>query len=505
MTEQQFSEIRGLAIDRAKNDLLSCAGWFRPDFIWGGFHREVADHLQEAAVLGDKYLMVVLPPRTSKSTLCSRILPAFFLGHFPKKEVMIVAHSQPFASEFGQDVKDIINDESYSEIFPGISISQESSARDNWRTTTGGQFHAFGRKSANMGRGADLLIIDDLIKGERDADSSASLQEVYSCWRDLTTRIQNDANRKGSVVIVNTRWSCRDLIGVLQEEGQYPWKILHYPAVNKDDTTLWPEMYDYNYYKPRMVNRRYFSAVYQGQPTPDEGYIFNRDYFKYYSGSFVPGQNIVRDGVSVSVNYYMTSDYAKTESSENERDYTVHCVWAVDDQHNIYLADMWRDQTIPLTWIDAWLDLAEFWKPTHSFEEAGTILGNAKPYLIQKARERKITVMSQEISPDRPKDKRTWSIQAMLQDGRVFLPKDANWLEDVEAELLNFPTGKNDDIVDNFSLIGLVVYALQNGMVFTGEKKKTSDLQVFENRLKMTEAKRKVYDRNQKILERSRR
>jgi hypothetical protein len=55
--------------------------------------------------------MVFLPPRSSKSVICSKLFPAWYIGNFAHHEIMSVSHSDQLASDFGRTVRDIVNTE----------------------------------------------------------------------------------------------------------------------------------------------------------------------------------------------------------------------------------------------------------------------------------------------------------------------------------------------------------------------------------------------------------
>lgn len=240
----------------------------------------------------------------------------------------------------------------------------------------------------------------------------------------------------------NTRWHEDDLSGWLLNEHEHEdWTVLNLPAISDDGEALWPEQYPVEQLRriQRALPPRDFSALYQQKPQPDEGTYFKREWFD--------GR---RYNVKPALHYYGTSDLATKDGSG---DYTVHHVWGVDAQGDIYLVDRWREQTTADVWIERQCDLIALWKPLAWFTEAGPIWRAVEPALTRRMRERKIGCRVEALASvaDKPTSARGFQSRAAMK--RVWLPDD----EDGDAcldELLRFPTGKYDDEVDACSKIG---------------------------------------------------
>ena len=111
---------------------------------------------------------------------------------------------------------------------------------------------------------------------------------------------------------------------------------------------LWDEPEGYNYgasLRAREAELRRnaveWSALYQQDPVPESGGFFKREWFKYY------------DTLPDNVRTYGASDNAVTADGG---DYTVHAIAAIDKDSNIYIKDIWREQTDTDMWVDALLD-----------------------------------------------------------------------------------------------------------------------------------------------------
>ena len=149
---------------------------------------------------------------------------------------------------------------------------------------------------------------------------------------------------------------------------------------------------------------------------------------------------------------YGASDYAVTDDGG---DYTVHIVVGVDPQKRIYLLDVWRRQTSPDQWIDAFCDLVRKWTPIMSWaEEQGQISAGIGPFLDQRTRERQAYVYREQFPTRGDKARRAQSIRGRMALDGLYVPERAPWYADFRAELLSFPAGKHDDQVDALGLIG---------------------------------------------------
>ena len=147
--------------DTAQEDFIAFVRTQWPDFISGAHHRRISK-LFEAVARGEKKRIIInLAPRHTKSEFASFLLPAWFLGKYPKKKVMQVSNTAELAEGFGRKVRNLLETEEYREIFPEVELRSDSKAAGRWNTNHGGDYYATGVGAALAGRGADLVIIDD--------------------------------------------------------------------------------------------------------------------------------------------------------------------------------------------------------------------------------------------------------------------------------------------------------------------------------------------------------
>ena len=227
---------------------------------------------------GCRRLLVSMPPRHGKSELCSKYLPVHFLGTHPDREVILCGYGNEFASEWGRKARDVMN-RSGAEVFNGLSIRTDSHAADHWLLAG----HEGGMRTAGVGggitgKGADLFIIDDALKGAAAAYSKIERDKVWNWYvSECYTRLAPG----GAIIVVATRWHEDDLTGRLiraMKEGGEQWRVLKLPAIDDFGNALWPERYPIaTLDKFKALDAAWWEALYQQNPTPREGLFFKPD------------------------------------------------------------------------------------------------------------------------------------------------------------------------------------------------------------------------------------
>ena len=200
---------------KAKEDFLTFVKIFAPtivsDFKMGRHIELLCNKLQGVVDGRTKRLMVFLPPRSSKSVICSKLFPAWYIGNFANHEIMSVSHSDQLASDFGRTVRDIVNTDRFQKIFRGVSLRSDVKAAGKWKTNKNGSYYAAGVRSQVAGRGAHVALLDDVMS-EEDSFSEAGRRYIKEWYpAGLRTRIMPN----GSIIIINTRYHYDDLCGWL--------------------------------------------------------------------------------------------------------------------------------------------------------------------------------------------------------------------------------------------------------------------------------------------------
>ena len=397
----------------------------------------IADKL-EAVERGDiDRLMIFMPPRHGKSELASKRFPAWCLGRNPKRQIIAASYNSDLATDFGRNVRNIVGSPEFRQVFENVTLAPDSAAANRMNTNHGGAYVAAGVGTAVTGRGADIALIDDPFKDREEADSERRREMVWDWYRStLFTRLMPG----GAIVLIQTRWHEDDLAGRLLAHEANQWDILELPAL-ADGKALWPEWYDVPVLERirDTVGPREWSALYQQKPQPDEGTFFQRAWLPSWAEK------------PKNLHIYGSSDYAVTDGGG---DYTVHRVWGVCPEGNIYRLDGWRGQASADVWIERKLDLIAKHKPLAWFGEGGVIQKAIEPMLKRRMRERSVFCRLEWLSSISDKPTRARGFQARASMGRVFMEPGADI-----SEFLVFPAGKHDDDVDTASIIGRVLDA----------------------------------------------
>ena len=451
---------------------------FYPDSVTPAPHHELIIAALQAVADGKiKRLMIFAPPGSAKSTYTTVCFPPFIMGRKKRQNIISTSYGTPLARKFGRRCRAIAKSKKFSNVF-GTAISGDSSAADEWALLNESEYMAGGILSGVTGNRADGLLIDDPVKGRRDADSAAvqtSTKDAYN--DDLVTRLKPNAWQ----IIIQTRWSELDLSGhILPKDyagqtgwvdGQdgHKWYVVNLPfqCERSDDPLgrkpgecLWSDYYNIDEIlkmKSLPSKQRTWTALYQQRPAPDEGIYFKRENVNWY------------DAAPKHLRYYGASDYAVTADGG---DYTVHGVCGIDPDDNLYIIDWWRGQTESNIWVDQFLAMMKQHKPLIWAEEQGQIIKSLGPFIDKRMREQRIYGRREQFTSIADKATRCRSFQARMAMGKVYMPRNAPWVSDLVTEMLSFPAGRNDDQVDVLGLFGRILDDMARGVMPNGQKQK---------------------------------
>ncbi|WP_439684855.1 Terminase large subunit gp17-like C-terminal domain-containing protein [Cupriavidus oxalaticus] len=458
LVSRQEAAIELLARRRARAGLVDFTTYTKPGFLVGEHHKEIAEALESVERGECDRLMIFAPPRHTKSELASRRFPAWFLGRNPDKQLICATYSGDFALDFGREVRGIVGSEEFHALFPDVGLDADSRAANRWHTTQGGVSVYVGVGGPITGRGAHIALIDDPFKNREEADSETRRETV---WNWYTSTLRTRLMPGGAIILILTRWHEDDLAGRLLERGAPgEWKVVELPAIRDEgkptERALWPEWYPLDALRriKADIGPRDWSALYQQKPQPDEGTFFQRGWFKEWQT--LPKLSI-----------YGTSDYAV---SADKGDYTVHRVWGVASNGDLYRLGGWRGQTTSDVWIEQLIDLMAEHKPLAWFGESGVIQKAIEPMLIRRMRERNTFCRLEWLPSITDKPTRARGFQARAAMGTVWMEPGAD-----VSEFLTFPAGKHDDDVDTASLIGRALDEAHPAVLSATEQKPKGD------------------------------
>lgn len=434
----------------ASESLIAFTEYTFPRYQTAAFHRTIAEQLERVERGEVDRLQLLVPPRHGKSELASRRLPAYYLGKHPDKQFISVSATDDLATDFGRDVRNIIASEEYQAVF-STQLAADSQAKGKWHTSEGGIYYAVGIGGGVKGRGAHVLLIDDPFSTMEAALSEVERKRV---WEWYTGTAYDRLMPGGAIVLINHRMHEDDLSGMLlqqQAAGGDKWEVVELKALN-DGEALWPEAYPIDALDRirKNIQPRFWSALYQQDPTPEDGDFFKSIWLKPYDKP--PPRETLR--------IYGGSDYAVTADGG---DFTVHIVVGLDPEGRMYLLDVWRKQASSDVWIEAFCDLITYWKPQGWAEETGQISAGLGPLINKRQRERGAHCYRETFPTKFDKAIRAQSIRGRMALNSLYVPVNADWYPKFRSEILSFPAGKYDDQVDALGLVGQLLDIMVKG------------------------------------------
>ena len=430
-------------IEACRGDFLTFVKAMWPEFIAGEHHKIIAEKFQRVADGSLKRLIINMAPRHTKSEFASNFLPAWFIGRNPNMKIIQATHTTELAVGFGRKVKNLLDREDYTEIFPEAKLSADSKASGRWDTARGGTYYAVGVGSNLAGRGGDLVIIDDP-HSEQTAMSNNGFEDA---WDWYTGGPRQRLQPGGSIILVMTRWSQKDLTGqLIKQMGKDPkadqWEIVELPALMDDGEPTWPEFWsqeDLEKVKASIPPSKW-NAQYQQRPTGDDNAIIPREWWQRWEKDNVPNLE------------YVIQSYDTAFSKKETADYSAITTWGVFRHEEIggprglILLDSKKGRwDFPELKQIAW-EQYQFWEPETVIIEAKA---SGTP-LTHELRNMGIPVVN--FTPSRGNDKvsRVHAVSPLFEAGMVFAP-DESFADELIEEVAAFPNGEYDDLVDSMT------------------------------------------------------
>ena len=401
----------------------------------------------------NKNIMINCPPRHGKTFLTSEHFPAWYLGNFPDRRVILTSYGDRLARNNGGKARNILTEFGYS-VF-GVTVSSKSSAEDEWdiKGYTGGMKTA-GVGGPITGFGAHCLIIDDPIKNAKEARSQTVKESILDWYKGVAyTRLEPG----GFVVLIMTRWAEDDLAGSLLKEESEKWEVLNFPALAGDSDilgrnegeALFPERYPVEVLLDikRTTTAYWFNSQFLQRPTPDEGTKFKEEWWQEYEYS--EGVCDLGNRVINLWECFVFFTWDPAGSLSKAADYYAICVWFYN-KGTLLKHDMAHGKKETYDQIDEFERLYKIYKPSKIvFGSKGLGLSTyqmlkQKGYPIEEAKE------------DTDKVLRSDSASILMRNGLIYVNKDLPKKDIAKTEITNFPYGAHDDIVDNWSQAAMV-------------------------------------------------
>ncbi len=439
---------------------LSLAEWSQytnPNYLIGPPHKKIIDALERVCAGKCKRLMIFCPPRIGKSEAVSVNFPPFYLGHHPDANVIMASYGASLAELNSKKARNLLSVHG-NDVF-SVTVDRGSSAVNQWNVEGHrGGLAAVGVDGPATGKGADLVIIDDPVKGMKEAISEVVRATTIQWYKtDIHTRLHPGA----SIVLLQTRWHEGDLAGYLLDEmkqGGEKWEVISMPMIDDDTGAhLWPGRYtDAEIEGMKAQGSIAWEALYQQRPTAMEGGMFKRSFWKYWAKvPGVPGANRLRGAnmdPSVGLppkfdNVIISVDATFKDGAKN--DFVSITTWGSENANRFLLRRIKRRLTFTET-LRVLRDEVKICKLQFSRSMKILIEDKANGSAI-------IDTLTVElgsvipVEPDGGKEARASAVQPQIEGGNVYLPEDDPTIDEFINEFASFPKGRHDDEVDSTS------------------------------------------------------
>jgi phage terminase large subunit-like protein len=475
-----------------KKDFLEHCMAFHPDFKPGWVHRDLSIRLTqfyEDLKAGKRpRLMILFPPRHGKSATASILFSSWLLGLDPKLKIMNIGYNLDLPLEFSKEVREILKSKAYSEVFPETALRIDDRSAESWHTTKNGGFMAAGMQGGITGKGANVAIIDDPLKGQEEADSMTAREKLFMTYSAVVrTRLAPG----GGILVIQTHWNDDDLAGRLQKQTEdvlnkkegyehiVPFEIVKFPAIaekyeyrdnitheilrfdepiepdevdNLDYThlrdegeALHPERYNIEELLSLKAELpgRIFSALYQQNPIPEGGLFFTSKMIR-----MVPGLPDPEGG-------RVTTAWDLAIGRDSEHNYTVGATVQMHHSSTMYLRNIIRFKKQTHGIIEAMIEEARYYMdmddpPDYRIAiEGGQIWKTMEHSFMNQWRQARLpTGMLRVMNPITDKQVRARPLQLRMEEGTFRVPQGHSWFPEWQHEVLRFPGGKDHDQID---------------------------------------------------------
>lgn len=336
--------IQGAKMELARREFffycyLTAPDFYRPD---RQYLVDLCREFQEFLESDEKVMIVNEPPRHGKSRTAGKLVE-WILGKDQKKKIMTGSYNETLSTTFSKNVRNTITEQKadagktiFSDIFPGITIKRGDGAMNLWSLEGGyNNYLATSPTGTATGFGADIIIIDDLIKSAEEAHNETTKEKHWSWFTDtMLSRLEEG----GKIIVIMTRWASDDLAGrALEHYLEQGVKVRHIcmkALVDKEKKQmLCPEILSYQSYMEKVaaMGEDIAAANYQQEPIDFKGCLYTS--FKTYDKLPVDTEgNSLFEGI-----------YSYTDTADEGDDYLCSIIWGVY-MKEAYILDVYYTQ-----------------------------------------------------------------------------------------------------------------------------------------------------------------
>lgn len=420
------------------------------DLLWNWHIDAIANHLQAVAEGKIKRLIINIPFRCSKSTLCSTLFPAWCWVNNPGKKMITTSYDEALALRDAWAMRALVNTDWYKSLFDKpFQLSEDQAQKRYFANNSGGHRLARGITSGATGHTAELLIADDPMNAKKVTSETERQTAIDSFQNQFMTRLSPPG--QGAVVIVMQRLHHQDLSGIyMEDEG---WDKLIIPMVwegtqrsktklgwqdprTEEGELMFPSYFTQEAIDSYKINgSQFIASQLQQHPVAAEGSIIKHEWIREYDE--LP--NVKR--------YSWSWDTAFKTGDKN--DYSVGTLWA-ECEDGYYLVDMIRKK-LEYTALKHIISSAYQSQPSAEviIEDKGS--GMSLMQDLRRFSNMPIIAVSPGKDMPGPKAERLQIVAGLFEAGKVFVPKAASWKLTWVRELTEFGFQPHDDVVDSTS------------------------------------------------------
>ena len=403
--------------------------------------------LQQAGTTEGARLIVNLPPRHLKSECAAVFLPAWLLGHDPSQKIGVATYGQDLSREHTVLFRRVIESDFYRVVFPDVQIARGRDRQDLIGTSQSGGYRPITVGGSFTGMGVDVLVMDDLMKAQ-DQQSQTIRDAVMRFYSSTAVTRFMDQNT-GRLISCMQRMHVDDIVGRLMDRGGYRRLVM--PSIAPRDMTF--ECYEGRRWlfeegallsperHPRHIldglrtqmGTFEFSAQYLQEPMPASSRMLDFERL-----------HLTDDILPQDRRHAIVQTIDTAVKDQDDCDYSVIASWAMDDEGNWHLVDLIRerfDYPALKARVQASVMLI---RPAEVIIEDSHI-GSALACEIEMPQERR---RARTVTPRGSKEERFAVELVTLYSGRICFPRNAPWWDVFRSELIAFPSGRYDDIVD---------------------------------------------------------
>ncbi|WP_020469302.1 phage terminase large subunit [Zavarzinella formosa] len=434
-----------------------------PSNRFNGGHSEwyvdaICDHLSHLFEI--KRLLVNIPPRHTKSLLCSVFFPVWLWLQDPTLKVLCCSYSLGLAKELSMKSRRLVESPLYQRFYSEkFQLEADQNTQLKFSTTKTGYRQATSIESGTLGLGGDVIIFDDP-NDVASINSKSERDKVTTFWREVLSSRVNNQPGKTARVVVQQRCHPEDLSGYILEHDCGEWTKLILPFEFDKSRSVTTSI---GWSDPRQRNgqplsnripsdeieiwkrekRKAWRAQYNQDPASDDGSHFKREDFRYFTeddDNYYLGERVVK---KKNCFRFVSTDLAI--SLKTTADWSVFAIVDITPDGDLIVPRLKRDRLTAGQLVQTFKSVNETYKPAyHLVEQVGF-----QDFAIQQLRAEGITIRP--VRPTTDKLTRSTDLQVKVEAGRLWLPEKADWTKGLEDELIGFPNGKNDDMVDTLA------------------------------------------------------